>query len=279
MIFQPETRKDALALLAQYGSQLVVVSGGTDVLPSLRAGKYADSSFLDISHLKDLSFCYQENGYLYLGPSLTHTQILEHELVRSLIPLLGSACSSIGSPQIRNRGTLGGNVITLASCSDSIPALLVLGARLTFTSSSGSRTITLSEYLVSPTCESSELLTCISLPLPSGSGWAYYHKKIARRQAAAKSRMSVALVARMEEGRFSSCSIACGAVTSVPYLFSSASDLVVGQCPSEALGRLSGVLAAKEISENAPMRQSYAYKLPVLQELVKRAIVSCGGLT
>lgn len=278
MIFQPETMKDALSLLAYYGNQLVVVGGGTDVLPALRAGKYGTSSFMDISRLDELSFCYKENDWLFLGPSLTHTQILEHELVRSLVPLLGSACSSIGSPQIRNRGTLGGNIITHAACSDSLPALLVLHARLTFTSSHGSRTVPLSEYLSSPICESSELLTCIAIPLSFGTGWTYYHKKIARRQAAAKSRISIAMMARMEAGRFSSCSIVCGAVTPVPWFIASASDCVLGEIPSEELGRQAGALAIKEISENVPMRHSYAYKLPVLQELVKRAIVSCGRL-
>jgi carbon-monoxide dehydrogenase medium subunit len=277
VIFQPETIEEALGLLANSDQQLVVVSGGTDVLPAIRSGKYASCSFLDISHLKGLSFCYQDQDFLYLGPSLTHTQVLEHELIGSEVPLLCAACSSIGSPQIRNLGTLGGNLITLASCADSVPALLTLRANLTFISNRGSRTITLSEYLRSPVCEPAELLTSIAIPLLPGSGWVFYHKKISRRQAASKSRMSIALLARMDAGRFASCTLACGAITSIPRLFPSVGALVEGEIPSEELGRQAGLLATQEISESAAVRQSYRYKLPVLQELVKRAIVSCGS--
>jgi len=279
VIFQPETIEDALGLLAHSDQVLVVVSGGTDVLPAIRSGKYASRSFLDISHLKDLSFCYQEQGFLYLGPSLTHTQILEHEMIRAGVPLLCAACSSIGSPQIRNLGTLGGNLITLASCADSVPALLALGATLVFSSSRGSRSISLPEYLSSPVCAPTELLTSIAIPLLLGSGWTFYHKKIARRQAASKSRMSIALLAQMEAGRFASGTLACGAVTSTPRLFSSVSALLEGKFPSDELGRQAGLLVAQEITKSAPVRQSYLYKLPVLQELVKRAIVSCGGIS
>jgi len=279
VIFQPEIIEDALDLLADSEQQLVVVSGGTDVLPAIRSGKYASRSFLDISHLKGLSFCYQEHGFLYLGPSLTHTQVLEHEVIGAEAPLLCAACSSIGSPQIRNLGTLGGNLVTLASCADSVPALLALHATLTFCSRQISRTVSLSDYLSSPVCEPDELLTSIAIPLLVGSGWTFYHKKIARRQAASKSRMSIAMLARMDAGRFATSSFACGAVTSTPWLFPSISALVEGEIPSEELGKQAGLLAAQEISNGAPGRQSYSYKLPVLQELVKRAIVSCGSIS
>ena len=274
--FQAASVYDALLKLSTHGDGAVVLAGGTDLMPALRAGELATKDVLiDLGPLTtELGHIYLEPEVLHVGPMATHRMVVESPLVRQYAPLLAQASARVGSPQIRNRGTLGGNLITLAACADTVVTLLALEARMVFTSLGGAREVGVAEYLAAGPARYDrigELLTDIVIPMPTQT-WESHFVKLARRQAAAKSRMSVAVLARVTQGRFQEVRLAVGAVMPWPRRVAAAEELLSGQLVAEADLAQAARVASELAVEVSGMRRSFTYKVPVLQELVVRAL-------
>jgi CO/xanthine dehydrogenase FAD-binding subunit len=130
------TLGEAIALLNEPGVRSRVLAGGTDLVNQHRAGHATYDRVVDVAHVPELRVI-EVNGRLTIGAAVTHTEIVESALLQELAPLLVRACGHIGSPQIRNIATIGGNVINAAACADTLPALVCLGARAVITTPGG----------------------------------------------------------------------------------------------------------------------------------------------
>ncbi|MEK7703568.1 MAG: FAD binding domain-containing protein, partial [Myxococcota bacterium] len=205
---------EATAALAEYRERARVLAGGTDLLVELRRPNASTpEAVVDIGGIDALGGIGDAGDDLTLGPLTRHTQLQRSALVQRHARLLGVACASVGSPQIRNRGTLGGNIMNAATCADTVPPLVALGARLTL-QARGQRTVNIEDFFVKPyktRAEPDEVLVQVTLTkLPAGATSAFI--KLGRRNALSISRLSVAAVlVRDERGVFTEARIVPGA--------------------------------------------------------------------
>jgi carbon-monoxide dehydrogenase medium subunit/xanthine dehydrogenase FAD-binding subunit len=273
--------EDACATLAEFAGEARVLAGGTDLLLELRrADAVAPRAIVDISRIADLGGIAARDGAVAVGPLATHAEISRSEVVRRAAPFLAAAAQSVGSAQVRNRGTVGGNVMNAATCADTVPPLVALGARLTLQSSRGRREVPIAEFFERPyrtRARADEILVAITFPaLPAGARSAYV--KLGRRNAVAIARLSVAAVLAVDErGLVTEARIVPGAALPVWKRIAEAEAMLVGEPPSDTVFRAAGRRTAEAMVTAAGRRWSTEYKEPVLAVLVRRALEACAS--
>src|SRR5438876_7573042 len=143
---QPTSIEEALDLLQQYAGKARLVAGGTVVLVELQRGVKPTTTLIDITALRDLKYIHEENGFLLLGALTTHNDVIASSAcVQRALPL-AQACWEVGAPQIRNRATVVGNLVTASPANDTIAALMALGAELVLTQRGGERVVALDDF-------------------------------------------------------------------------------------------------------------------------------------
>ena len=167
-VVTPRTLAEALRLKAELADARLV-QGGTDVMVELNFGRSRPDALVNLAELDELRGWSRENGDLWLGAGLTYTEAMRPELA-TLVPALAEASRTVGSPQIRNRGTIGGNLGTASPAGDALPPLLAERAVVEIASARGERTLPLDEFLLGVkrnALEPDELVTAVRLT-PSG---------------------------------------------------------------------------------------------------------------
>ncbi|MEM7274662.1 MAG: FAD binding domain-containing protein [Actinomycetota bacterium] len=201
-VVTPATLDEALELLSRPETR--PVAGGTDLLVELDRGERGDVRMLvDLTRIAGLDTITEADGIITLGPLVTHNQVVASELCRLAAAPLVQACWEVGSPQLRNRATIAGNVVTASPANDTLSPLVALDASVTLTSRRGSRTMLLSQFhrgVRKTAIEPDELLTSISFPaLDRDSDGIYL--KLGLRRAQAISVVHVAVVCRLSRAR------------------------------------------------------------------------------
>jgi len=276
---RPRSLDEASTVLAGRGADARILAGGTDLLIELRrGGTRQPGAVLDISFLDDLHGIVSVSDSFILKPLLTHSEIMRSGALREAAPLLSRAASVIGSPQIRNRGTLGGNIMNAAACADTVPPLIALGATLTLRSKKGQRKLDLSEFFLEPyktKASPDEILTEISfrkLPREAQSSFV----KLGRRSALSISRLSVAVILiRDKNGKITDARVVPGAAFPVWRRVTEAEALLIGERPSSALFAEAGRKVSETMIAETGRRWSSEYKKPVIAVLVRRALEEC----
>jgi CO/xanthine dehydrogenase FAD-binding subunit len=147
-VLTPRSLYEALALKAER-PDAVPIQGGTDLMVELNFDRTRPEAILNLNEVAELRGWSRENGTLRLGAGLTYTEAMEDELAE-LLPALAEASRTVGSPQIRNRGTIGGNLGTASPAGDALPPLLVEDAEVELAKVGSARTVPLAEFLVGP---------------------------------------------------------------------------------------------------------------------------------
>jgi CO/xanthine dehydrogenase FAD-binding subunit len=256
-----------------------ILAGGTDLLLELRRpGARSPGAIVDISRIASMRGIYERQGEISIGPLTTHAELSRSATLRSWAPFLAIASGAIGSPQIRNRGTIGGNIMNAAACADTVPPLVALGARLTLRSVRGERVVDIGTFFEKPyrtIAREDEVLTLITfIPLPPGVRTAFV--KLGRRNALSIARLSVAaVVARDTEGVITEARIVPGAALPVWKRIPEAETMLIGEKASGALFAAAGAKASEVMLGLTGRRWSTEYKEPVLAVLVRRALALC----
>jgi CO/xanthine dehydrogenase FAD-binding subunit len=197
-VLTPRSLEEALRLRAEHPGA-VPVQGGTDVLVALNFDRLRPAILLNLNEVEELRGWSRENGSVRLGAALTYTEALQEPLA-GLLPALAEASRSVGSPQIRNRGTIGGNLGTASPAGDALPPLLVEGAEVELASTRGTRRLPLRDFLVGPkrnALAEGELIVAVHVS-PSGEPQTFM--KVGPRNAMVIAVCSLALVADRERG-------------------------------------------------------------------------------
>ena len=197
-VLTPRSLEEALALKTER-PEAVPIEGGTDVMVELNFDRARPAAILNLNEVAELKGWSRENGTLRLGASLTYTEAM-HAPLRDELPALAEAARTVGSPQIRNRGTIGGNLGTASPAGDALPPLLVERAELELGNRRGVRTMPLGEFLVGPkrnALEPDELILAVRLT-PSRASQTFM--KIGPRNAMVIAVCSLALAADRERG-------------------------------------------------------------------------------
>ncbi len=271
-----ETELDlALQHLAS-DKKVIPFAGGTDVLIELRKSKnpFDRKALLDVKGL-GLNDIYIHSDTVIIGAASTHTEVEDNEIIKSKLPVLTKASSLIGSKQIRNRGTIGGNIINASPCADTVPALLLYDAQIVIRSLSEDRTVPLSEFITSPyetVLQKDELVTEIrAFPVAEDYGWGYY--KLGRRGAVNISRMTVAALMKVDgEGKINEIRVSAGSVFPITSRISDVEKMLVGEKPKAEIFRRAGEIAAEKMIETSGRRWSTPYKESVVKELIVRVL-------
>jgi carbon-monoxide dehydrogenase medium subunit/xanthine dehydrogenase FAD-binding subunit len=270
---------EAYAALADHGSDACILAGGTDLLVEWRrpVGK-SPKVVVDISCIKELKGIVSGSGEVTLMPLATHTEIMMSSVIRESAPLLSCATSNIGAPQIRNRGTVGGNIMNAATCADTVPPLITLGATVTLQSKAGLRQMDLVDLYIKPyqtNARADEILTGIRFAkLPPRTHSAFI--KLGRRKALAISRLSVAAcLTEGDNGKIIDARIVPGAAFPVWRRVKEAEQMLIGEKPSSRLFVACGQKVSEMMFAQTGRRWSTEYKEPVIAVLVRRALEQC----
>lgn len=270
-----ESCAEAVELLADGSCVSRLLAGGTDLLVEVHKTGATWDRLIDVGRIPELQAIAERPGAVSVGAAVTHAQAGASPLLRERLPLLADACRAIGTPQIRARGTVGGNVATAAVCADTVPALVCLGAIARVAAPDGESEQTVGDLVAGQrqaALAPRALIREFRIPAPA-AGTRMAYRKLARRQGAAIARLSLACLGRCDAaGRVSLIRIVPGACTSVPARFHKTEAILEGQVPTEDLVCEAGRVAAKEMVELAGRRWSTAYKEVALSALVERAL-------
>ena len=195
-VLTPRSLEDALALKAER-PDAVPIQGGTDVMVELNFDRARPEAILNLNEVAELRGWSRENGSVRLGGGLTYAEAMEGELAE-LLPALAEASRTVGSPQIRNRGTIGGNLGTASPAGDALPPLLVEGAEVEVAKVGATRSVPLTDFLVGPkrnTLAADELILAVRVT-PSKSRQTFL--KVGPRNAMVIAVCSIALAVDRE---------------------------------------------------------------------------------
>lgn len=280
----PTTLAEALALKAQHGAFARLLAGGTDLLIELdrEVRKAPDGNapgVIDLTRIPGLAEICEVDGWIQLGPLVTHNQCVASPLLVTKAFPLARACWEVGAPQIRNRATVAGNLITASPANDAIVPLLALDAQITVQSAArGARTVPLRKFLTGfrkVDLADDEMLTRIAFPaLPPHQHGDFI--KLGLRRAQAISVISVAAVVEtagdpahtpVQQAR-----ISLGAVAPVIVRATAAEAYLTGKTLSDAVIREASQLARQVASPIDDIRGSAAYRLGMVETLVARLL-------
>jgi len=275
--FTTQKLEEALDYLDRL-EKVKVLAGGTDLLVDInkKSPRLPPISYLlDISHLEVLKFIRLADHYVEIGSLITHSKLINEPLLNHNFPLLVKAARTIGSTQIRNRGTIGGNLVNASPAADLLPPLIALKAEVVLTSKKNERVLPLEEFLAGPyktKIEANELLTKIKIPL---LGDHYYtdFQKIGRRKALSIARLSLALVTKIDKkGIFHDTRVTPGSATPYPQSFPESEKTINGRSIFNIDLEEISKITSNEMVFITGERWSTPYKKPTIAVLVKRAL-------
>jgi xanthine dehydrogenase YagS FAD-binding subunit len=316
-LFQPATTEDALALTARYGSDAWVLAGGLDSFDWLKDRIKRPKVLVDLSGIAELKGVRTTADGIEIGAMTTLTEVVKHPVIREKYSLLAEGAEAAASPQIRNQGTIGGNVTQDARCwyyragwpcyraggnmcyadtptarnrehailhadrcvavnpSDSAPALIALDAKFVIRTHQGERIVNAEDYFIGPDIDITrlhilkpgDLLTSIRIP-STWAGARFYFEKVRDRNVWDFPLLNVASAMRLSGNTIERIRIAVNGAAARPLRLKAVEDWVRDKPAIPSTGVMAGELAVK----GAIPLQFNAYKIPLMRNLVKRAI-------
>ena len=316
-LFQPSSVADAQKLLAQHGADGWALAGGMDSLDWLKDRIKKPKAVVDLSGIEELKGVRTTSDGVEIGAMTTLTDVVNNSIIKEKYSLLAEAAELVASPQIRNQGTIGGNLSQDARCwyyragwpcyraggnlcyadtpegrnrehailhaercvavnpSDTAPALIALDAKFVIRTRKGERIVDAEDYFIGPDIditrlhilEPGDLLTAIRIP----SAWAgaqFYFEKIRDRNVWDFPLLNVASAMAVSGNRIARIRIAVNGAAARPLRLKTVENAVIGKPPSAATGEMAGKLAV----QGAVPLQFNAYKIPLMRNLVMRAI-------
>jgi CO/xanthine dehydrogenase FAD-binding subunit len=264
----------AVALLGEPGVHSRVLAGGTDLVNEFRQGRAACDRVVDVAHVPELRGI-QDGDLIRVGAAVTHAEIAESDLLREKAPLLVRACGRIGSPQIRNVATIGGNVANAAACADTLPALVCLEAWAVVVSAFGLERVPVADLITGVyqmQIPPGGLIQAFEFKAsPPGSRASF--QRVGRRQAMSIARLSVAALGALDsENRVSLLQVVPGAAFARFQRATSVEELLTGQVPSAQRIADAGREMTRLFLEASGGRWSAQYKERAIATLTERAL-------
>ena len=278
--YQAESVKDAVRLLNEHPDARII-SGGSDVLIKIREGKFAGTSLVSIHGIKEIQGVKMaDNGDIYIGAGTVFSHITSDAIIRKYIPVLGEAVDQVGGPQVRNIGTIGGNICNGAVSADSAPTVFSLNALLRLEDGKEGRLVPVKDFYLGPgkvDLRQGEILTYVIIP--AKEYWKIGHDGedtpfITMRNAMDIATISCSVVSKVDQqaGVIEDVRITFGVAAPVPYRCTKAEEALKGMKIEESLYEKTAQLIREEINPRDSWRASRAFRLQIGGEIAARAL-------
>jgi carbon-monoxide dehydrogenase medium subunit len=248
--------QEAIRIYSESPHDSRIVAGATDLILELERGIHpAVRKLIDITRIPGVDWITEENDWIHLGPLVTHNHCAGSPLLQKHAFALSKACWEVGAPQIRNRGTIVGNLVTASPANDSIPPLMALGARVTLKSDLGERNVPLDEFysgVRKTVMEPGEVITNVAFPRPNNNTRSTF-VKIALRRAQAI--------------------ITMGSVAPTVIHAAQAEEFLIGKALSMDIAVEAGDLASNDAQPISDLRGSSEYRKEMIRVSVRRALM------
>ena len=284
--YQAADVQDAVRALVE-DPEAVVISGGSDVLIKIREGKLAGCSLVSIPGIKELEgIRMEEDGTIVIGPATTFSHITNNDIIQKHIPMLGDAVDMAGGPQLRNIGTIGGNVCNGVTSADSASSLCCLAADLVLKGPDGVREVPISQWYTGPgrtVRNHDEVLTAIRIKKENYQGYGGQYIKYGKRNAMEIATLGCAVSVKLTEDKkhIQDLRLAYGVAAPTPIRCHTTEEAVKGMETGEALAQAVGKGALEEVNPRSSWRASREFRLQLVEELgrraVKQAVINAGG--
>ena len=270
--------EEAVRVLSEKRERARVVAGGTDLILELERGvRKGVDTLIDVTRIPNLDkISIDEDEVVHLGALVTHNDCAASKLIRSRAYPLARAAWEVGAPQIRNRGTIAGNVITGSPANDTITPLMALGAKVTLVSTRGTRIVPLKKFYLGvrkTVMESDELLVDISFPALTKTQRGTFIK-LALRRAQAISLVNAALILDLKGDTVKSASITLGAVTPIITHAVKAEKFLTGKKLNEKNIAAAADLAVKSAKPIDDVRGSANYRSEMVRVITRRGLTA-----
>jgi carbon-monoxide dehydrogenase medium subunit len=272
---KPHTVEEALSLMSQYGDKARLIAGATDAMVMNKQAKISPDVFISLRGIPGMDQI-ESNGILKIGALVTHRMIEHSELIRKRFPLLAESSGALGSVQVRNVATIGGNLCTASPSAETAPALLVYEAEVQLVSRREERRLSLESFFLGPgenALDKNEILKEILLPFPSSNSVGTY-LKLGRRKSVDLSIVNVAVLLTLNPGKgiCDRARIALGAVAPTPIRAREAEKILEGSRLEDPLIKKAAEQARLECSPISDIRGSAEYRREMVGVLVQKAI-------
>ncbi|MBU9727172.1 xanthine dehydrogenase subunit XdhB [Diplocloster modestus] len=256
----------------------VIISGGSDVLIKIREGKMAGCSLVSIHGIPELEgISMEEDGTIVIGPATTFSHITNNDIIKKHIPILGNAVDQAGGPQLRNIGTIGGNVCNGVTSADSASSLFALNAVLELTGPDGVRLLPIQEFYTGPgrtVREHAELLTAVRITRENYEGFGGHYIKYGKREAMEIATMGCAVYIKLSADKTSveDVRIAFGVAAPTPMRCTKTEERVKGMALDQELLNAVGKGVLEEVNPRTSWRASREFRLQLIEEMSRRAL-------
>lgn len=276
-LYEAKSVQDAIELL-QAHPEAKIIAGGSDVLIKIREGKLAGCELVSIYKLDELrGISLDEDGTLRILPLTSFSHITRHPLIQEHINVLGEAVDQVGGPQIRNIGTIGGNISNGVTSADSASTLHAYDAIVELTGPDGVRQLPIKEYYVSAgkvALKPAELLTAILIKKESYEGYKGNYIKYAMRNAMDIATLGCSCNVKLSADKktIEDMRLAFGVAGPVPMRSPSAEAAVKGNAVSAEVIEAAGKAALEDVNPRTSWRATKEFRLQLVEELTKRAL-------
>ena len=274
--FAPQKIEKALEILSRYREEIKVIAGGTDLLIQYYDRLYEVGTWLDLKNIKELKDIRINKNQMEIGAMVTHTQLEKSEDIKKYFPILSQAAADIGSPQIRNRGTIGGNIVNASPAGDLLAPLMAYDAQFKLLSFQKEALISAEEFFIGPKktiLEPAQLLTGIILPLPSERTFGCWIK-IGKRKALIIATITLALVVEIAEDNKTVKDVrtCLGSVAPTPIEIKEVKEKMIGKNFNQLDFNQLGQIVEDKISPIDDIRGTREYRKDVAKNIMINAL-------
>jgi len=270
----PGTIADAIAMLQKYGDDAKILSGGHSLIPMMKLRFATPEWLIDINGIPGLAYFKEEKGVVKIGALSREAEVEHSELLKKHFPIFADVTKQIADPQVRNRGTIGGNLAHGDAANDHPAVMMALRATVIATGSSGSRQIPIDEFFFgfySTALKQDEILTEIQIPVPPAGTGSAYHKL--ERKVGDYATAGVAVQLTVDgKGIITAIGIGLTNVNPIPLRAIRSEQALLGKPLNEENIALAAKFASEDCSPSADLRGSVEYKRAMVAVLVKRMI-------
>ncbi len=269
----PGSVNEAIDLLHEHGEDAKVLAGGHSLIPMMKLRFASPTHVIDINNIPDLSYIREEGGRIKIGALTREVDLEESELLKSKYPIFIDASKLIADPQVRNFGTVGGNIAHGDAANDHPAVMIALNAEITITGKDGSRNVPIDEFFFgfySTAIQHGELLTEISFPVPDGKYGNAYHK--VERKVGDYATAGAAIHLVMDGENCTYAGIGLTNVNATPLRASRSEQALVGTDLNDEAINTAAQFASEDCNPSSDLRGSEDYKRRVVKSIVKRMI-------